>query len=359
LKSNQRRQNLQVAVILPSLARCGPVLVAHKIISSLLHQVDFFVFYFDPIVEVSMPVSCQQIKFTTSIDVSKFDLVHSHMLRPDLYVWFHRLPKKVPVISTLHQYIEESLTYSYGALIAKLFTPIWKMALKRMSIIACINQHMAVHYHKLLPQDAVFEIYNGLEAWESKQVEEHEALLLLKKRYTLVGNIALLIKRKGLEQLIRTLLLDEKLFLILVGEGEERNNLESLALQLGVNNRVKFMGFKENPRDYLPYFDVFVMPSHSEGFGLALVEAVAAKVPVVASQIGSFKEMFPENELCFFELNNIESLYQAILRSQQDKETFIQAAYSRYTASYTQLQMANKYLLAYQQLQLIANEGIT
>lgn len=345
-------------MILPSLARCGPVLVAQKIVNELKDKVHFTVFYFDATVEVDMPVPSIQISFTKKINVREFDVVHCHMLRPDLYVWYHRLYKQIPVLSTLHQYIHESLNFTYGKLIASLFTPIWRRALSKMHAIACINQHMAKHYQSLGSKESVFEIYNGLEPYSAMPVKEHEQLAEIKRNFTLVGNVALLVKRKGLAQLVHSLVMNSKRFLVLVGEGPERLPLELLAQELGVADRMLITGFKENARDYLPYLDVFVMPSYSEGFGLALVEAVAANIPVVASNIESFKEMFDPKEICFFELDDTESLNQAIFQANTEKDHLIPLAYQKYMAKFTSKQMGDKYFSSYLNIHLTANEGL-
>lgn len=358
MTQNWSHTKIRVAVILPSLARCGPVLVAQNIILALQQEVLFTVFYFDEILEVTMPVPCHKISFNTNLEVKQFDVIHSHMLRPDLYVWYHHLHKKIPVVSTLHQYIYESLSYTYGSFIASLFTPVWRRALSKMHRIACINQHMASYYSSLGAKGSVFEIYNGVEEIILNEVLEHQQLLEIKSRFNIVGNIALLVKRKGLDQLVHSLTLDTNRFLILVGEGPERKNLESLAQQLGVADRLIITGFKANARDYLPYMDVFVMPSHSEGFGLALVEAVAAQIPVVASRIPSFQEMFEPNEICFFELGSFDSLNNAIHRAQQEKLRLIQLAYHKYITQYTNKQMAMKYLACYQRLSNANNEEL-
>ena len=56
-----------------------------------------------------------------------------------------------------------------------------------------------------------------------------------------------------------------------------------------------FSSYQKNPCNYLPYFDVYVMPSYSEGFGLAMVEAALARRAIVCSDIPSFHEIFFNN----------------------------------------------------------------
>jgi glycosyltransferase involved in cell wall biosynthesis len=69
----------------------------------------------------------------------------------------------------------------------------------------------------------------------------------------------------------------------ILGQGEERPHLEALARELGVESRVRFWGFRENPYPFLSAADVFVLSSRWEGFGNVVVEALACGVPVVST----------------------------------------------------------------------------
>ncbi|NGM63423.1 glycosyltransferase family 4 protein [Sphingobacterium sp. SGG-5] len=78
--------------------------------------------------------------------------------------------------------------------------------------------------------------------------------------------------------------------LTLVGDGRERENLKNVAVQLGIEEKVDFVGFSDNPHQYLGRADLFVLPSFSEGFGIAVVEAMLMKVPVLCSNVGGIPE---------------------------------------------------------------------
>jgi glycosyltransferase involved in cell wall biosynthesis len=84
--------------------------------------------------------------------------------------------------------------------------------------------------------------------------------------------------------------------LLIVGEGPARRQLHDLCARLGILSRVAFAGMRRDIADLLPLFDVFVMPSLSEGFGIAIVEAMAAGRPVVASAVGGIPEIVKQGE---------------------------------------------------------------
>jgi len=70
--------------------------------------------------------------------------------------------------------------------------------------------------------------------------------------------------------------------LLLLGDGEERGRLEQLAAHLGLSEEVAFLGWQENPYKYMARSTVFVFPSLWEGFGMALIEALACQLPIVS-----------------------------------------------------------------------------
>lgn len=92
------------------------------------------------------------------------------------------------------------------------------------------------------------------------------------------------------------------------------------------------------------------MPSYSEGFGLAMVEAALAKKAIVCSDIPSFHEIFSNGEACFFELDNIESLQKAIGLASENSEQYGIRAYTRAMSEFTTQKMAENHLKYYQSL---------
>lgn len=79
--------------------------------------------------------------------------------------------------------------------------------------------------------------------------------------------------------------------LLLVGDGPERANMEHLCRQLGVCDQVRFLGKQEAIEDLLAVADLFMLPSESESFGLAALEAMACEVPVLSSDAGGLPEI--------------------------------------------------------------------
>jgi glycosyltransferase involved in cell wall biosynthesis len=115
----------------------------------------------------------------------------------------------------------------------------------------------------------------------------------------IVGSIGRLDRMKAHDILLRALAQVNGVRVVILGEGEQRPALLQLAAKLGVKDRFELLGWVDNPQVYLPGFDIMALPSRSEGFPLAVVEAMLAARPVVATRVGSVGEAVIEGETGF------------------------------------------------------------
>lgn len=103
-------------------------------------------------------------------------------------------------------------------------------------------------------------------------------------------------------------------FLLIIGDGPERAKLEALAVQLGVNERVRFLGFLPEPGRYLHLISAFLLTSESEGLPLALLEAWAVGVPVVAFRVGGLPELIDHGKTGFLaDFSNVDQMADHIM----------------------------------------------
>jgi N-acetyl-alpha-D-glucosaminyl L-malate synthase BshA len=82
--------------------------------------------------------------------------------------------------------------------------------------------------------------------------------------------------------------------LVLVGDGPERSAAEWLAHDLQIHDKIHFMGKQERVNELLPLADLMLMPSELESFGLAALEAMACKVPSIATRVGGVPELIDD-----------------------------------------------------------------
>ena len=116
----------------------------------------------------------------------------------------------------------------------------------------------------------------------------------------IVGTIAELHKNKGLtyaiEAIAKLVAKNPNLYYFILGGGEEKERLEALVGLHGLQGRVFLLGFVDDASRYLKAFDIFLLPSITEGLALVLLEAGLAGLPVVASRVGGIPEVIEDNE---------------------------------------------------------------
>ncbi len=135
------------------------------------------------------------------------------------------------------------------------------------------------------------------------------------KEPLVIGCVGRLDAMKGQDVLIRAMAELEGVRVVILGEGGQRAELSKLAADLGVSDRLSLPGWVDNPRTYLPQFDIFAMPSRSEGFPLAIVEAMLAGLPVVATRVGSVAEAVIDGETgLLVNKDDIDGLVAALRR---------------------------------------------
>jgi glycosyltransferase involved in cell wall biosynthesis len=139
------------------------------------------------------------------------------------------------------------------------------------------------------PHDSVSTIHNGVPDIALEPVSREGP-------GPIVGAVGRLEEQKGFDVLLRAFRDVDGSTLVIVGDGSERERLQDLARELGIEGHVIWRGWSENARSYLPSFDVFVLPSRFEGFPLAVLEAHLAETAVVASDVGSVREAVIDGE---------------------------------------------------------------
>lgn len=128
----------------------------------------------------------------------------------------------------------------------------------------------------------------------SKQPKEHFKKAIAPNGEKIVVHTSNFRKVKRVEDVILVFkLIQEKVSakLLLIGDGPERMHIEKLCRELDICDKVSFLGKQEMVEEILSICDLFVMPSESESFGLAALEAMACQVPVIASDAGGIPEV--------------------------------------------------------------------
>lgn len=168
-------------------------------------------------------------------------------------------------------------------------------------------------------------IRNGVDISEIDSVTElaPEVVSFKKEGVFVIGYIGQLIHRKGIDVSLEAVTaLPESLNwrLVVVGEGNQRKALEEKATKLGLNEHVNFLGFRKDRIALLKGFHVFVLPSRLEGIPRCLMEAMAAGVPVIASDIPGCNSLLKYGKTgMLFPVDNAGSLAKRIKEVASDK----------------------------------------
>ncbi|MCM1137472.1 MAG: glycosyltransferase [Duncaniella sp.] len=344
---------MKIAMILPSLAQTGPGFVVKDLCTEFIklgHTCK--VFFFDDVARILlMPCEVENIKFCTPFDFDSWDIIHSHMFRPDLYLsWHSRKIKRAKTVSTLHNPITlQELHKSYSLIKSLAASILWSRALYTSNRIITLNS-ITLNEQKTYIRDKSCVIFNGRNiniANANSLIVENPEIGNLKAQYKIIGTICSLTKRKAVDQIIKALKFLPNYAFFCLGEGKELDNLITLAKSLGVENRCYFIGFKENATDYISLFDIFALTSKSEGFPLALIEAAAYGIPTVLSDIPILRSIISDKEVCFYELENITDLIHAINKASQESEHLSKNIHEFYKKELTADEMAAKYLALY------------
>ena len=107
--------------------------------------------------------------------------------------------------------------------------------------------------------------------------------------------------------------------LTLVGDGEERETLETLVLQLGLKNRVTFLKGRFDVNAVYQKHDALVLPSRHEGLGIVILEAFSHNMPVIGSNVEGVAELLSDGRGILFECGNSDDLAKKITELQADK----------------------------------------
>jgi glycosyltransferase involved in cell wall biosynthesis len=159
-----------------------------------------------------------------------------------------------------------------------------------------------------LPADRIAVIPNGIDTAAADRAlaaagEAARAGLGLSHADLVVASIGRLHRQKGFDVLLEAFrplaLAHPRGRLIIAGEGPERAALEEKAAALGIAGRVLFTGAVSSPWNVLAAADIFVLPSRYEGMPNALLEAMAAALPVVATGVGAVPEMIEDSRQGF------------------------------------------------------------
>lgn len=143
-------------------------------------------------------------------------------------------------------------------------------------------------------------------------IQQKKAELGIPENIPVLLSVGELIKRKNHETVLKELsqIKDRNFIYLICGRGILKEHLQNLTTQLGLENKVKFLGFRKDITEICKTADLFIFPSYQEGLPVALMEAMAAGLPVIASNVRGNRDLIDKENL--FKPNDVKTLTSLI-----------------------------------------------
>jgi glycosyltransferase involved in cell wall biosynthesis len=209
---------------------------------------------------------------------------HAHGYKADLILWLARAGA-MALVSTCHTWYRENLKM-------RLYERLDKLALRRFDHVVAVSPQLVEELAASgIRRDRISLIYNGttIDAPAAGARDSVRRELGIAPDDLLITRLGRLSVAKGNDVLLRAYatLRQPRLRLLLAGDGEERANLERLTAELDIAASVVFAGYRSDVSNLLAATDLFVMSSIKEGLPIVMLEAMAANVPIVSTDVGA------------------------------------------------------------------------
>ncbi len=249
---------------------------------------------------------------------NQYDVIHCHQYTPYLYGLIASLFTSGSVIFTEHGRFYPD----YGTWKRKLLNPFFSLLTAKITSISEATKFALVKYENFNSSD-IDVIYNGIQDYSRIKVDETSLKLEfnIPQNDFIFGTISRLQPIKNQEMMIKAFAkVHEKnrnIHLLVVGDGESKERLESLANELHLEGNIVFTGFQRNPFLFHKIIDVFLLTSFSEGTSMTLLEAMSFSKPCIVTNVGGNPELIKHNENGFLissgDIENFSNMMEKLL----------------------------------------------
>jgi len=259
------------------------------------------------------------------IQYEKLDLLHVHYAIPHAsaaYMAKQILKTEghdIPVITTLHG-TDITLVGKDAS-----YEPVVTFSINASDGVTAVSKDLKedTYKHFKVTQDIeVIPNFIDLQRFK-KQKKDHFKTAICPEDEKLIVHTSNFRKVKRVEDVVKifhNVRKKIKAKLLLVGDGPERNHIESLCRELNTGDDVRFLGKLEAVEEVLSVADLFLMPSEKESFGLAALEAMACEVPVISSNTGGLPELMVDGKTGFMsDVGDVEEMSKKALYILDDK----------------------------------------
>ena len=278
-------------------------------------------------------------------------IIHSHMGRADLITAMLR-PRNTIILNTFHcEKKNHKLPTQIG----------YRLTDRRFDWRICISKTVARSHYNHGFKSPYSVIYNPIDInGFTKPINREEIRnnLGFKPNEQIIINVGRLIKCKGQRYLIEVMphlchLLPE-IKLLIVGDGPQYNSLKKLIINNNLENNVYLLGYRQDVQNLLKISDLFVYSAQWEGLGMAVIEAMASGIPVLAHPLPALKEYIIDNHNGYFcNIHLKESFANKIydiLTNSHHNSSIAENAFRTVTEMFSADKISKQYIELYQQL---------
>ncbi len=254
------------------------------------------------------------------VDVVKFenlDILHVHYAIPHAAVAYMakkillaRYGRYVPVITTLHG-TDITLVGSNSA-----FAPVVEFSINKSDGVTAVSHSLKKQtnaYFNIQKEIKVIHNFINFERFKKIDKDHFKKAIAPNGEHILVhtSNFRKVKRVDDVIQIFKRVYDKVPCKLLLIGDGPERHNLEELCRKIKLCHEIRFLGKQDAIEELLAVSDLFIMPSGSESFGLAALEAMACQVPIISSNTGGLPELNIHGETGFLsEVGDVEEMAQ-------------------------------------------------
>ncbi len=281
------------------------------------------------------------------------DILHCHQYTPWVYGALAAAFTKTKVIFTEHgRFYPDSSSWK-----RRLVNPLLVAMTDKITAISEATK-TALSEFEYIPSPKIEVVYNGINelSVDRARLEHAKTLFTIPENAFVLGTIARFDPIKNHVMMLDAFALaresNPNLFLIIVGDGEERSNIETKIDELGIGAYVKLTGYQQDPSHYLAMFDVFLLSSLSEGTSMTLLESLSLGIPCIVTDAGGNSEIIEDKSNGFVVPNNnsVEFAKAIVELSKVNLHGMSQRARQSFERKFTNKLMVQKYATSYNQL---------
>ncbi|WP_072968971.1 glycosyltransferase family 4 protein [Thermoanaerobacter uzonensis] len=253
----------------------------------------------------------------------KPDIVHMHGAKASLVGRIACFAKPVKTVVTIHNFANYNNMSFYKKKLLLSFTKVLDEKTHQFIAVSQALKDDLVLNQKV-KENKIKVVYNCIDTsfYEETTLNLKEEFNLSEDSF-IVGSVARLIPAKGVQDLIKaaSILKNVNAYFFVAGDGPFREELQKMIDSLNLKGRFFLLGYRNDIPSFLRNLDVFVLPSHEEGFGISVIEALSEGVPVIATKVGGIPEILKDGiEGILVEKESPEGLAKAIEKLLKDEK---------------------------------------